>query len=106
MEKLCSIRVKLDIVMNYYCQPPQYQLGESFVAVLASFKSFCESSEAPDVAKKHVFLSSLPVNMKFVMQEGNKQLYELSIDELKKKASEVACGKQCGSARQQLKAKR
>jgi len=43
-------------------------VGESFVAFLASFECFCESLEAPDAAKKHVFLSSLPVDMKFEMQ--------------------------------------
>jgi len=65
---LVSTPARID--MNYYCQQPQYQLGKSFVAFLASFESFCKSSKAPDAAKKHVFLSSLPVDMKFEMQEA------------------------------------
>ena len=58
--------------------------------------------EAPDAAKRHVFLASLPEIMKFEMQEADKQLCEL-YDGLKQKATEVACGaKQLNKARQQL----
>ena len=89
--------------MNFFCQPPKYLLGESFIGFLASFESFCESVDAPDAAKRHAFLASLPETMKFEMQEADKQLYELSYDALKQKATEVACGaKQSNRARQQL----
>ena len=89
--------------MNFFCQPPKYLLGESFIEFLASFESFCESVEAPDAAKRHAFLASLPEIMKFEMQEADKQLYELSYDALKRKATKEACGaKQSNRARQQL----
>ena len=54
--------------MNFFCQPPKYLLGESFNKFLASFESFCESVEAPDTAKRHASLASLPETMKFEMQ--------------------------------------
>ena len=61
------------------------------------------SVEAPDAAKRHAFLASLPKTMKFEMQEADKQLYEMSYDVLKQKATEVASGaKQSNKARQQL----
>ena len=88
--------------MNYFCQPPQYRLGESFTSFLASFESFCESIDAKDVTRKHVFLSSLPSEMKFEMQEPDRQLYELNFDDLLEKANEVAGGKQSRNARQKL----
>ena len=78
--------------MNFFCQSPKYLLGESFIGFLASFESFCESVEAPDAAKRHAFLASLPETMKFEMQDANKQLYELTYDALKQKAIEVASG--------------
>ena len=88
--------------MNFFCQPPKYLLGKSFIGFLA-FESFCESVEAPYAAKRHAFLTSLPETMKFEMQEADKQLYELSYDVLKQKATEVACGaKLSNKARQQL----
>ena len=88
--------------MNFFCQYPKYLLGESFIGFLASFGSFCESVEAPDAAKRHAFLVSLPETMKFEMQEADKQLYDLSYNALKQKATEVACGaKQSNKARQQ-----
>ena len=59
--------------------------------------------EAPDAAKHHAFLASLPETMKFEMQEADKQLYELSYFLLRQKATEAACGaKQSNIARQQL----
>ena len=86
-----------------FCQPQNYLLGESFIGFLASFESFCESVEAPDTAKRHAFLASLPETMKFEKQEADKQLYELSYDVLKQKATKVACGaKQSNKAHQQL----
>ena len=89
--------------MNFFCQPQKYLLGESLIGFLASFESFCESVKAPDAAKRHAFLASLPETMKFEMQEADKQLYELSYDVLKQKATEVACGaKHSNKARQQL----
>ena len=88
--------------MNYFCQPPQYRLGESFTSFLASFESFCESIDAKDATRKHVFLSSLPSEMKFEMQEPDRQLYELNFDDLLEKANEVAGGKQSRNARQKL----
>ena len=76
-------------------------LGESFIRFLASFESFCESVEAPNAAKRHAVLASLPETMKFEMQEADKQLYELSYDALKQKATEEACGaKQSNKAQQ------
>ena len=91
---------------EFLCQPPKYLLGESFIGFLASFESFCESAEAPDAAKRPAFLASLPETMKFEMQEADKQLYELSYDVLKQKATAVGCGaKQSNKARQQLKSR-
>ena len=78
--------------MNFFCQPLKYLLGESFIGFLASLESFCESVEAPDAAKRHACLASSPETMKFEMQEADKQLYELSYDALKQKATKVACG--------------
>ena len=63
----------------------------------------CGSVEAPDAAKHHAFLASLPETMKFEMQEADKQLYQLSYDALKRKAIKVAFGaNQPNKARQQL----
>ena len=93
--------------MNFFCLPQKYLLGESLIGFLASFESFCESVEAPDAAKRHAFLASLPETMKFEMQEADKQLYKLSYDVLKQKATEVACGaKHSNKARQQSAAAR
>ena len=55
-----------------------------------SFRSFGESVEAPDAAKRHVFLASLPETMRFEMQQANTQLHGLSYNALKQKATEVA----------------
>ena len=58
--------------MNFFCQPPKYLLGESFIRFLASFESFYESVEAPNASKRHAFLASLPETMKFEVQEADK----------------------------------
>ena len=72
--------------MNFFCQSPKNLLGKSYIGFFASFESFCESEEAPDAAKRHAFLASLPETMKFEMQEADKQPCELSYDALKQKA--------------------
>ena len=60
--------------MNFFCQLRKYLLGEGFIGFLASFESFCENVEAPDAAKRHAFLASLPGTMKFEMQEADELL--------------------------------
>ena len=61
---------------------------------MTSFENVCKSVKESNATKKHIFLSSLPADMKFEMQEFNSKLYEQYFNDLLDKALEVAGGKQ------------
>ncbi|XP_076824753.1 uncharacterized protein LOC143470477 [Clavelina lepadiformis] len=89
--------------MNFFCSPPKFELGESFISFLSTFECFCDSVDATAAARKHAFMVSLPEDVKLEMICNGAQLGTMNYEELKSKAEEVACcSLRCNKAKQQL----
>ncbi|XP_078492031.1 uncharacterized protein LOC144747702 [Ciona intestinalis] len=90
-------------MMNFFYPPPRFELGQNFNSFLSTFESFCLSVDATEAAKKHAFMSSLPEETKFEMEDPECSLHECTYEVLKEKAMRVACSaSRCRSTRQQL----
>ncbi|XP_076811872.1 uncharacterized protein LOC143458871 [Clavelina lepadiformis] len=77
--------------MNFFCSPPKFELGESFISFLSTFESFCDSVDATAAARKHAFMVSLPEDVKLEMICNGARLGTMNYEELKSKAEEVTC---------------